>query len=310
MPRGGKKTHLFADQYGDAGVGDDRFDGGGAGGGTGGGGTGGGGAGKRTGAKGNVSYTRRLPKFLQAHAALLGVETGDGGGDGGAARASAFTGDASTQGGEDYGVDARARAYGDEEDVEGSRRAGLGAGANRKANLMALAFDDDDSIAEMAARHKGDGNRAFQEKRYDDAVACFSRAAALEPTNWVYFSNRSAAYGALGRWNDALTDAKETVRLNSEWGKGYVRLATACAALDKLSESVDAWRKAVEFDEENEHYKESLAKAETAEELSLKEGKFTFQASSAKRKESQEGGDAKTKKKKKLGGLSFDEEQE
>ena len=303
MPRGGKKTHLFADQYGDAGVGDDRFDGGGGTGGGGGGGTGGGGAGKRTGAKGNVSYTRVLPKFLQQHAALLGVET---------ASASAFTGDAATQDGEDYGIDARARAYGDEEDLESSRRAGLGAGANRKANLMALAFDDDDSIAEMAARHKGDGNRAFQEKRYDDAVACFSRAAALEPTNWVYFSNRSAAYGALGRWDDALKDAKETVRLNSEWAKGYVRLATACAALDKLSESVDAWRKAVEFDEENESYKESLAKAETAEELSLKEGKFTFQASTAKRKEPQEGGggDAKAKKKKKKpGGLSFDEEE-
>ena len=59
-----------------------------------------------------------------------------------------------------------------------------------------------------------------------------------------------------------------------------------------------------------EPLKWQLAKAETAEELSLKEGKFTFQASSAKRKESQEGGDAKTKKKKKLGGLSFDEEQE
>jgi len=80
--------------------------------------------------------------------------------------------------------------------------------------------------------------------------------------------------------------------------------------LDKLSESVDAWRKAVEFDEENESYKESLAKAETAEELSLKEGKFTFQSSTTKRKEPQEGGDAKTKKKKKkLGGLSFDEEE-
>ena len=34
-----------------------------------------------------------------------------------------------------------------------------------------VGVDDDDSIAEMAARHKGDGNRAFQEKRYDDAVA-------------------------------------------------------------------------------------------------------------------------------------------
>ena len=73
---------------------------------------------------------------------------------------------------------------------------------------------------------------------------------------------------------------------------------------------MDALAAGVEFVEENEHYKESLAKAETAEELSLKEGKFTFQASSAKRKESQEGGDAKRPKEKEARRLSFDEEQD
>jgi stress-induced-phosphoprotein 1 len=195
-------------------------------------------------------------------------------------------------------VDARTEAVRGETDA----RARTGA-APRRSALSALGFDDDESIAEMAAVHKGEGNRAFQEKRFEDAVASFSRAAALEPKNWVFFSNRSAAYAELGRYDDALDDAKETIRLNCEWTKGYVRLATACSALGRLSEATAAWRRACELDDENASLRESLAKAEAAEESSLKEGKFKFQGS--KRKETAgdgedvAGGDVTEAKKKK-----------
>jgi stress-induced-phosphoprotein 1 len=285
MSRGGRKTHAHDDQYGEVGRGDDgdaRDDGARST----------GGAGARKGAKGSVAYVRRLPKFLEAHAGLLGATTTTRDDD----DARATVNDA---------VDARTEAVRGETDAvrgETDARARTGA-APRRSALSALGFDDDESIAEMAAVHKGEGNRAFQEKRFEDAVASFSRAAALEPKNWVFFSNRSAAYAELGRYDDALDDAKETIRLNCEWTKGYVRLATACSALGRLSEATAAWRRACELDDENASLRESLAKAEAAEESSLKEGKFKFQGS--KRKETAgdgedvAGGDVTEAKKKK-----------
>ena len=179
MSRGGRKTHAHDDQYGEVGRGDDgdaRDDGARST----------GGAGARKGAKGSVAYVRRLPKFLEAHAGLLGATTTTRDDD----DARATVNDA---------VDARTEAVRGETDA----RARTGA-APRRSALSALGFDDDESIAEMAAAHKGEGNRAFQEKRFEDAVASFSRAAALEPKNWVFFSNRSAAYAELGRYDDAL----------------------------------------------------------------------------------------------------------
>ena len=224
MPRGGRKTHEVEDQYGAGFSGGHRDDFAGHSSG-GGGGTGGGDAGKRTGAKGNVTYKRNLPKFLQQYAHLVGDKT------------SAFSRDgAEAEPVADYAFDGDVAAYGDAEDAEARARAGLGgARGSAKANAMRDAFfaDDSEAKAELAAKHKGLGNRAFQERRYGDAVDEFSRAAALEPMNHVHVSNRSAAYAALERWDDALADAKTTVRLAHEWAKGYARLANAYAGLEQ-----------------------------------------------------------------------------
>ena len=312
MPRGCRKTHEVEDQYGAGFSGGHRDDFAGHSSG-GGGGTGGGDAGKRTGAKGNVTYKRQLPKFLQAYGHLVGEKT------------SAFSRDAAD--GEtvaDYAFDGDIAAFGDAEDAEARARAGLGgARGNAKANAMRDAFaDDSDAKAELAAKHKGLGNRAFQEKRYTDAVDEFSRAVVLEPMNHVHVSNRSAAYAALGRWDAALVDANTTVRLNSGWAKGYARLANAYAGLERLSDAVEAWRSCVKYDDENEHFQASLRKAEDAEAQSLKEGKFKFQAKrkvdagiGANPSRADDGpGDAdnnaKAKKKKKtISTLSFDDEE-
>lgn len=59
------------------------------------------------------------------------------------------------------------------------------------------------------------------------------------------FSNRSAAYLALGKLADALRDAKETVKCAGKWWKGYMRLAKAHQALKEghaaLSACARAW---------------------------------------------------------------------
>ena len=53
----------------------------------------------------------------------------------------------------------------------------------------------------------------------------YSEAIKYAPKNHVLFSNRSMCYGKLGRYVDALTDAKTVVAMMPTWAKGFARLA-------------------------------------------------------------------------------------
>lgn len=47
------------------------------------------------------------------------------------------------------------------------------------------------------------------------------QAIAMDATNHVYFSNRSAAYIRLQKFNEALADADKAISLNSGYSKAY-----------------------------------------------------------------------------------------
>ena len=56
---------------------------------------------------------------------------------------------------------------------------------------------------------KNQGNKAFQAENYDTAIDLFTQALALDPTNHVLYSNRSAAKAGKRQWLAALEDAEE-----------------------------------------------------------------------------------------------------
>lgn len=79
---------------------------------------------------------------------------------------------------------------------------------------------------------KDEGNKAYGGGNFSLALTLYSQAINLDPTNHVYFSNRSAAYVGLGQQNRAISDANECLRLNPDFAKGYYRRATALAELE------------------------------------------------------------------------------
>ena len=64
----------------------------------------------------------------------------------------------------------------------------------------------------MADALKAEGNKAFSAKDYDRAIDLFSKALDLDESNFVIWSNRSAAKAGKRDWDGALADA-EQVRL-------------------------------------------------------------------------------------------------
>lgn len=61
----------------------------------------------------------------------------------------------------------------------------------------------------MADALKDQGNKAFQTKDYDKAIDLFSQALALDPDNFVLYSNRSAAKAGKRQYAAALEDAEQ-----------------------------------------------------------------------------------------------------
>ncbi|POM58267.1 Heat shock protein sti1 [Phytophthora palmivora] len=100
------------------------------------------------------------------------------------------------------------------------------------------------SVQDAAEAQKTLGNEEFNEKNFDKAVECYSEAIRLDPENYVYYSNRSAAYGAVGKWELAEKDAQECVKRNPKFAKGYHRLANAQQQLGRKKEAIETLKTA------------------------------------------------------------------
>jgi tetratricopeptide (TPR) repeat protein len=61
----------------------------------------------------------------------------------------------------------------------------------------------------MADALKAEGNKAFAAKDYDGAIDLFSKALDLDQSNFVVWSNRSAAKAGKRDWDGALADADQ-----------------------------------------------------------------------------------------------------
>ena len=70
-----------------------------------------------------------------------------------------------------------------------------------------------------AAEFKAKGNAALAAGNEKEAIEHYSSAIALDPSNHVFFSNRSAAYCKLGQYEKGLEDAEECIRINPTWSK-------------------------------------------------------------------------------------------
>ncbi|KAF5387737.1 hypothetical protein D9615_000064 [Tricholomella constricta] len=107
------------------------------------------------------------------------------------------------------------------------------------------------------------GNKAFAAKDYDKAIDLFSQAIAIDPTNYVFFSNRSAAKAGKKDWDAALADAEECVKLNSKWGKGWARKGAALHGARRYDEAIAAYQSGLEV-EDSPAIRKGLQEVETA----------------------------------------------
>jgi predicted RNA methylase len=133
-------------------------------------------------------------------------------------------------------------------------------------------------VRHAVAVSKKAGNDAFAAKRFADAARFYTQAIAGAPDDKALRSNRSAAYLALGRTEEAVADGVRCVALDARWPKAHYRLGKALAAAGEWHAAASSLETCarlmtgVGLDEKNtKHDGVSRDVSEDSEDLSTKE---------------------------------------
>merc|ERR1719486_824417 len=111
-----------------------------------------------------------------------------------------------------------------------------------------------------AAEAKALGNEAFKAQDFKTAITHFTEAIKLDPTDHVFFSNRSACYASLEKYEEAFKDGSECVKLKPDWPKGYTRKGLAEFFLERYDDAAETYKAGLKLAPEDPTLKEGLSK--------------------------------------------------
>ncbi|GMG99781.1 hypothetical protein Nepgr_001621 [Nepenthes gracilis] len=119
-----------------------------------------------------------------------------------------------------------------------------------------------------AVSEKELGNEYFKQKKFNEAIDCYSRSIAFLPTA-VAYANRAMAYLKIKRFQEAEDDCTEALNLDDRYVKAYSRRATARKELGKLKESMDDADFALRLEPDNVEIKKQFAEIKSLLEKAI-----------------------------------------
>ena len=102
--------------------------------------------------------------------------------------------------------------------------------------------DDDERQSLSANECKTNGNQCLKKKDYTSAISWYTSAIEKDPTQHVFYSNRSAAYMAKGDHDAAVKDGESTIQAKPDWDKGYNRKGCALHAMKRYDEAIATFK--------------------------------------------------------------------
>lgn len=113
-----------------------------------------------------------------------------------------------------------------------------------------------------AKEAKAKADAAFKKNDWRDAVVYYTRAIGHTPEDEKLYSNRSACYGKLKKFEKALTDAKKCSSLDPNWPKAYFRLGQGLRGLQRFEEAIVAFQDGRFRDPTNPDWAKEIEKTE------------------------------------------------
>lgn len=115
-----------------------------------------------------------------------------------------------------------------------------------------------------AEKYKEQGNDEFKKGNHAKAIEYYTYATEMDPTNEIYFTNRSNAYFKMGVFDKSLRDADKSCKLNSKWSKGFYRMGLAQMELKQPEDALKSFKTAVDLEPSNQSYVQEVARAKSA----------------------------------------------
>ncbi|GMH31970.1 hypothetical protein Nepgr_033814 [Nepenthes gracilis] len=109
-----------------------------------------------------------------------------------------------------------------------------------------------------AVSEKTLGNEYFKQKKFNEAIDCYSRSIAFLPPV-VAYANRAMAYLKIKRFQEAEGSCTEAINLDDHYVKAFSPRATARKKLGKLKESMDDADFALRLEPDNVEIKKQFA---------------------------------------------------
>ncbi|KAK8589185.1 hypothetical protein V6N13_088051 [Hibiscus sabdariffa] len=126
-----------------------------------------------------------------------------------------------------------------------------------KWSSLSTSFGTEENMPD-AKSEKELGNECFKQKKFKEAVDCYSRSITLSPTA-VAYANRAMAYLKIRKFQEAEDDCTEALNLDDRYIKAYSRRATARKELGKLKESVEDAEFGLRLEPKNQEMKKQHA---------------------------------------------------
>ncbi|XP_021623606.1 RNA polymerase II-associated protein 3 isoform X3 [Manihot esculenta] len=170
----------------------------------------------------------------------------------------------------------------DKKTGEGRRSAGNtsavdSSGSNSGQHDYSREFDAIDRISNSfmteessvdATSEKELGNEYFKQKKFKEAIECYSRSIALSPTA-VAYANRAMAYLKIRKFQEAENDCTEALNLDDRYIKAYSRRATARKELGRFKESIEDSEFALRLEPNNQEIKKQYTEVKSLYEKEI-----------------------------------------
>ena len=96
------------------------------------------------------------------------------------------------------------------------------------------------------------GNKCMSDKNYAEALLHYTHGIKLDSTSIKMYANRSLAFLRLQQYYYAIEDAKQTIDLDPNWFKGYLRRGSVQFECGLYEEAIKSYHLALQFiNEEN-----------------------------------------------------------
>ncbi|KFK24401.1 hypothetical protein AALP_AAs74350U000300 [Arabis alpina] len=119
-------------------------------------------------------------------------------------------------------------------------------------------YDFAKNYAQVNDESQLDANSEKEQKKFNEAIDCYSRSIALSP-NAVAYANRAMAYLKIKRYREAEVDCTEALNLDDRYIKAYSRRATARKELGMLKEAKEDAEFALRLEPQSQELKKQYA---------------------------------------------------